>query len=162
MQFSAILNDLLPFFERENIRFAVAGGVALQALGHARLTFDMDFIVDRQNQNKLVTHMEQRGYKTLRRSQGYSNHLSEDLGRVDFIYIDGRTAEKLFRGTTFQTYREHRLPVPRAEHLAAMKILALKNDPTRKYQEMIDLAFLWTLPGVNRDEYGITSRSEGC
>ena len=33
-----------------------------------------------------------------------------------------------------------------------MKILAMKNDPSRKYQEMIDLAFIWSLPEVNRDE----------
>ncbi len=152
MQFSTVLNDLLPFFARENIRFAIAGGVALQALGHARLTFDIDFIVDRMNQEKIVTHMEEHGYETLRRSEGYSNHVSRELGRVDFIYIEGSTADKIFRTTTEQTYRGYKLFVPRPEHLAAMKILAMKNDPSRKYQEMIDLAFIWSLSEVNRDE----------
>ena len=38
------------------------------------------------------------------------------------------------------------------EHLAAMKIHAMKNDPSRAFQEMADIQFLMTLPGVDRDE----------
>jgi hypothetical protein len=41
--------------------------------------------------------------------------------------------------------------VPRPEHLAAMKVHAMKNDPERSLQEMADIRFLLTLPGVDRD-----------
>jgi len=39
--------------------------------------------------------------------------------------------------------------VPKPEHLAAMKVLAMKNDPSRTFQEMADLQFVLGLPGVD-------------
>jgi hypothetical protein len=44
------------------------------------------------------------------------------------------------------------VPVPRAEHLAAMKIHAMKNDPSRTLQEMADIQFLLRLPDVDHEE----------
>jgi len=35
--YGALLRDLTRFFEREKIRFALAGGFAMQALGRSRL-----------------------------------------------------------------------------------------------------------------------------
>ena len=40
----------------------------------------------------------------------------------------------------------------RPEHLAAMKVLAMKNDPARTFQELTDIRFLLKLPGVDADE----------
>jgi hypothetical protein len=86
---------------------------------------------------------------------GYSNHLhpDPDMGRVDLIYVDAETADKLFRspGATFQL-GGHELRVPRAEHLAAMKVHAMKNDPGRRFQEMADIRFLLQLEGVDEEE----------
>lgn len=44
------------------------------------------------------------------------------------------------------------VPVLSAEHLAAMKIFAMKNDPTRILAELEDIRFLLTLPDIDRDE----------
>lgn len=44
------------------------------------------------------------------------------------------------------------MQVPKPEHLAAMKVLAMKNDPTRTFQELADIRFLVTMPGVDRVE----------
>ena len=42
--------------------------------------------------------------------------------------------------------------MPRAEHLAAMKVQAIKNDPSRTFKELADLQFLLGLPGVDEAE----------
>jgi hypothetical protein len=44
------------------------------------------------------------------------------------------------------------LAVPRPEHIAAMKIQAMKNDPERVFQEMADILFLLCLPETDREE----------
>jgi hypothetical protein len=44
------------------------------------------------------------------------------------------------------------MPVPRPEHLAAMKIHAMKNDPSRTFQELADIQYLLRLPGVDELE----------
>jgi len=44
-----------------------------------------------------------------------------------------------------------RYAVPATEHLAAMKVLAMKNDPRREPQELADIPFLLTRPDVDRE-----------
>ena len=38
------------------------------------------------------------------------------------------------------------------QHIAALKVRAMKNDPARTLQDMADVRFLLTLPGVDRVE----------
>ena len=118
----------MPFFEREQIRFALGGGFALQALGRSRLTFDLDLIVDGSAQDRIVGHMEEIGFETLNRLRGYSNHLRGDQ-HVDFLYVHGDTADRIFRGAApMESTGGISVPVARPEHLAMMKFLAVKNQ----------------------------------
>lgn len=48
--------------------------------------------------------------------------------------------------------RGRAIPVPRPEHLAAMKIQAMKNDPRRTLREMEDVRFILTLSDVDEEE----------
>ena len=47
---------------------------------------------------------------------------------------------------------EHRVPVPRPEHLITMKVHAMKNDPSRTLRDMADIQFLLSLPGIDEAE----------
>ena len=42
--------------------------------------------------------------------------------------------------------------MPRPEHLIAMKVHAIRQDPARLWQDMADIAYLVRLDGVDRDE----------
>ena len=74
------------------------GGVALAAYGHPRLTIDLDIVTEAAAQDLLVARMESRGFETLHQSAGYSNHRHPETGhgRVDFMYVRGETAERVF------------------------------------------------------------------
>jgi hypothetical protein len=136
-------------------RLAVIGGVALSAYGHPRLTIDLDIVTDAAAQDTVVRLMETQGFLTLHRSVGYSNHrhTDRDRGRVDFMYVRGETAERIFTSA-----REHPGPggrpiqVPKPEHLIAMKVQAMKESPERTWQDMVDVAFLLRLDGVDQGE----------
>ena len=39
-----------------------------------------------------------------------------------------------------------------AAHLVAMKVFAMKNDPSRTFRELADIRFLMTIFGLKRDE----------
>lgn len=43
------------------------------------------------------------------------------------------------------------MPIPRPEHLIAMKVLAMKNDPERVFQELADIRNLMLLPDIDRE-----------
>ena len=155
LDFARVLRVVAQFFDGEGIPFAIIGAFGLQAYGLNRFTSDLDFVTDFQAQAKLIPFLEKLGYETLHVSSGYSNHLHTDpaMGRLDFVYVGGDTSRQLLGSAR----RLHVLggisvAVPRAEHLAAMKIQAMKNDPERAYQEMADIQFLLRLPEINEEE----------
>jgi hypothetical protein len=75
------------------------------------------------------------------------------MGRVDYVYVSGPTQRLLFETVkAILHFAEVSVPVPRAEHLAALKIHAMKNDPRRTLQELADIQFLLQLPGIDEAE----------
>ena len=155
MDFAKVVDAIAGFLEREDAPLALAGAFALHAYGLSRATSDMDFVTESGVRERLVAFLESLGYETLHTSVGYSNHLHPDptMGRVGVIYVGGEKSKILFsqRGATLR-FGQRELPVPRAEHLAAMKVHAMKNDPGRELQEMADIQFLLHLPGIDREE----------
>ena len=149
------VNGLLHDFFRDRGRFAVVGGYGLLAHGIQRATFDLDLVVENRCQADLIAFLEAKGYETLHRSTGYSNHLhrASDLGRLDFVYVDEQTAETIFEGCEETEILTGLVAlVPRPEHLVALKVRALKNDPSRKLQDLADIRELSLLPGIDLDE----------
>jgi hypothetical protein len=155
VNFAGVLDRVEAMLAPGAWRWATAGGVALSAYGHPRLTLDLDIVTERAAQDTVVASLEAAGYATLYRSTGFSNHRHPDpeWGRVDFVYVDGDTANRLFAAMrTLPGPAGRELRVPRAEHLIAMKVQAMKNAPERQWQDMADIAYLLTLPGIDRDE----------
>ena len=155
---------LTEFLEREGIPYAVVGAFGLQAYGLGRATMDLDLAAEAGARERVLAFLEFLGYETLHVSTGYSNHLHPlpTMGRVDFLYVGGDTGRLLFgQCVRALDLGERRLPVPRPEHLAAMKVQAMKNDPSRTLQEMADIQFLLRLPGVDEEEIrGYFERAE--
>lgn len=170
MDFATVTELVTRFLDGAGRRWAVVGGVGLASYGLARTTLDLDFATELEAQSQLVAFLEGLGYETLHRSRGYSNHLhpEPEKGRVDFVYVEGATAEKLFAATRLVPGpggREIRVASP--EHLAAMKVQALRNDPERELQDLADLRFLLHLPEIDRaavrqyfERHGLLDRYE--
>jgi hypothetical protein len=155
VDFGAVLRSISGFLEDRGFRFALIGGVALAAYGLARTTLDLDLVVEGRAQEELIDFLESLGFATLHRSTGYSNHLHPDSkwGRVDCVYVRGATDEQLFASCRrVKAPGGLELPVPKPEHLAALKVFAMKNDPGRTFQELADIRFLLQLPGVDPHE----------
>ena len=155
VDFAAELHAVHAFLDARGFRSAVIGGVALAAYGHPRMTLDLDVVTESAAQEAVVPFMESRGFTTLHRSSGYSNHRHPERrhGRVDFMYVQGRTSELLF-GAIRQLPGPGgvMMSVPRAEHLIAMKVQAMKDAPERTWQDLVDIGYLLRLPGVDRAE----------
>ncbi len=154
MDFGRSLSLVAEIFDRHGRPFALAGAAALAAYGITRSTVDLDFVAESSFQDAVVAELEALGFRTLHRSPGYSNHAhpTAELGRLDFIYVDEDTARRIFESTRTASVAGREVRVPRAEHLAAMKIQAIKNDPTRTYQDLADVRLLLGLPGVDHAE----------
>jgi hypothetical protein len=154
MEFERVLRTFTGFFDREGIRYAIVGGLAVAAWGRKRSTKDADFAVDLENQQRVISFSESLGYETLHTASSFSNHLHPDpaLGRVDFMYLQGATADRVLSATTTKEVRPGETArVASPEHLAMMKALAMKNFPHRALFEGEDVRVLLDVPGVNRE-----------
>jgi hypothetical protein len=155
VDFERVLRLLSGYFEGASVEWGVIGGLAMAVYGPGRTTLDVDIVVDGENQDGLIDFLESHGYKTLHRSTGYSNHLHSDpdLGRVDVVYVRGGTSRRVFSEMTLRPGPQGApIPVPRAEHIAAMKAFSIRNDPRRGARELADIRTLLDTPGVNRTE----------
>jgi len=155
VDFARVITSVTSFLNDKGHPYALIGGLSMAAFGMVRTTLDVDLVTTAEAQEGLVGFLETMGYDTLHRSSGYSNHLHSDsaLGGVDVVYVSGGTSQELFAAVrTVAGPDGISVAVLRAEHLAAMKIFAIKNDPTRTHAELEDIRFLLTLPGVDREE----------
>ncbi len=155
MKFKKIFQLLIDFFERERIDYALIGAFALKAYGYTRATQDLDFIARQKDRKKIIVNLESLGFETLYSSTGYSNHLHplSGLGRIDFVYVKGDTAESIFKeAVRILLFDNLTVPVVRPEHIVALKVFAMKNDPDRALREMADIKELLNLPEINLQE----------
>ncbi len=155
MNLKTIFQSLIGFFKQEQIDYALVGSFALKAYGYLRATQDVDFLVRGIHQGTIITYLESLGYETIYRSAGYSNHVHPlaNLGRIDFIYVEGETADVILsEAKPLLVFDDTSIPVVRAEHLIALKIFAMKNDPERSFREMADLQYLLKLPELDMEE----------
>jgi hypothetical protein len=97
MQFDEVLEAFTAFFERERIRYAVIGGLAVHAWGGSRLTRDVDLVAERSDQARIISFAESLGYETLQSTEAFSSHVHSDpkMGRVDLLCVNRETADKL-------------------------------------------------------------------
>lgn len=146
MDFKAVLKELLTSFDRQNVRYALIGGLAMGAWGVARGTVDIDFLVRRDDMNKVDLIMFGFGYECRHRSENVSQYVSplKVFGEVDFLHafrtasmgMLERAEEREVFGVTM------RVRVVRVEDLIGLKVQAIANDPTRKASDIADIESL--------------------
>lgn len=154
MRFDRVLTTFADFFEREGIRYALIGGLAVHVWGRTRPTRDADFAVDAERSPAVIAFAGSLGFTTLYASDAFSNHehADPDWGYVDFMYLRGRTADSVFAAASPKSLVEgHPMPVASPEHLAMMKALAMKSSPQRALYEGEDVRTLLAVPGVDRE-----------
>jgi len=146
MDFKTVLASLLKSFEDRKIRYGLIGGFALGLWGAARATVDLDFLVRREDMEKISQIMQELGYERKFTSENVSQFVSplKLFGEVDFLHafrqasiemLNGAVEKEIFGG-------EAKIKVLRPEDLIGLKLQAIKNNPSRKEQDLADIESL--------------------
>ncbi len=146
MDFKLILEKLLTSFEKDSIRYALIGGMALGAWGVPRGTVDIDFLVNRDDMEKVDGIMRGMKYECKYRSENVSQYVSclKIYGEVDFLHafrtpslsVLQRTVNKdIFNGAIS-------IKVLKVEDLIGFKLQGMTNDETRKALDLSDIESL--------------------
>lgn len=155
---------LRPHLEATGTRWMLAGGLALVAWGSTRTTADTDLLVDDAFRSALLARLGAAGFEVLLDSDGFTNllHSDREIGRLDLIWVDGETSRRLFAAAVERTGPDAiPLLVPAPEHLVAMKVKAMKDQPTRVFRDAEDLRLLLSLPDLDEDSVRATFERAG-
>ena len=155
MNFERVLKTLLAEFRRGKIRYAVIGGFALGILGYRRATMDLDFLVHRDDLEKLHKRLTALGYKRLMQTENVAHyqHPAQAWGGVDFLHAFRKVSlAMLARAKSYKVFGgKQTIRVVDPEDVIGLKVQALVNDPDRKPQEVSDIEMLMRLYGAKLD-----------
>ncbi|MBM2806027.1 MAG: hypothetical protein HW419_3920 [Deltaproteobacteria bacterium] len=143
MDFELVLKTLISEFSRLNIRSAAIGGFALGVLGAPRQTMDLDFLVHRDDLDKLDKALTALGYSRVFHSENVSQyrHPQDAWGSLDFIHAFRKISlAMLDRAKDYPALGgTQSLRTAQPEDVIGLKIQAMFNDPERRAQEQNDI-----------------------
>ncbi len=141
MKFRKVLSSLTKNFEKSNIRYGLIGGFSLLVLGIPRTTVDLDFLVNREDLEKLDKIMDELGYKLIFRTENVSQFAGrkEELGGVDFIHGFRKYALEMLSRAEVRKLENIKIKVLQPEDIIGLKVQAIANKPERKNREFADI-----------------------
>ena len=155
MDFERVLRTLLADFNHQQIRYAAIGGFALGVLGVPRATIDLDFMVQRDDLDKLHIVLTPLGYQRYVQTENVSQyrHAEALWGSVDIVPAFRKAAlGMLLRAKSFPIFggaQEVRVINP--EDVIGLKVQVMVNDPDRRPQEMADIERVMAVYGQRLD-----------
>ena len=155
MDFKLVMGKLLSAFKEQDIRYALIGGMALGAWGVARGTVDIDFLVNKDDMNKVDTIMKSMDYECKYRTENVSQYVSflKVFGEVDFLHafrthslsMLQRAEERMMFGGTVS------VKVLKIEDLIGFKLQGMINDESRRPLDLSDIESLIAAHNKNID-----------
>jgi len=143
MDFEKILPIVLSEFKKENIRYALMGGVAMAAWGVVRATVDLDCLVMHEDMEKIEKIMNKYSYRCVYKTENISQYISDVkiYGSIDFLHafreISRLMIKRAVNKKVFSNQYEVMILLP--EDLIGLKVQALANDPEREMKEKMDI-----------------------
>ncbi len=145
MDFKLVLERLIAAFNEQGIRYALMGGFAMGLWGAGRTTVDIDFLIARDDMQKVDAIMGQLGYECKYRSENVSQYISplKVFGEVDFLHAFREASlQMLQRAEEKEVFGSIKIKSLIPEDLIGLKLQAIKNNPERQQSEMEDIMFL--------------------
>lgn len=153
MDFRAVLELITEEFSKQGIRYAVIGGFALGAWGVARTTIDLDFLLHRDDWEKVDVLLKSKGYECVHKSAEVAQYVSRKhtLGEIDFLLAHRDISRKMLVRAKEKRIFSHIVKVANPEDVIGLKIQALFNDASRTQKEYMDIESMLGLYGKDLD-----------
>jgi hypothetical protein len=152
MKYPTIFHLISALSKKENISCVLIGGFAVNYYKVTRQTADADFLINKEDFDKIVGLLEEAGFKqdytqeTFARLKGNSTYLMD----LDFMFVDKETLEKIIKDGKETSIAGQKFIVPSLNHLIALKLHAIKYNPKgREFKDLLDIIELIRVNKVN-------------
>lgn len=154
----SIFNIISEIIQRKQIKCVLIGGFAVNSYNYGRQTGDIDFLITKDDFNKIAESLEKEGYSiTSQENFAQLENLRFSLMDIDFMFVDDDTINKILKDTKKTIILGQSFLVPSLMHLIALKIHALKfNYRNRLMKDVPDIVSLLRINNI--DPRGIESK----
>jgi hypothetical protein len=142
-KYPSVFHLIAGELERAEVPFMVIGGFAVGAYGYPRFTRDFDILMTDAGFLKARPFLESAGYRVETHQKLVAGLSYEEKNPnfipVDVVFADRETFEGILKSGKQVDVFGVRFTIPSLEHLIAMKLHAIKNNPKRGFQDLTDL-----------------------
>ena len=143
MDFKQVTKRLVSAFKEQKVGYALMGGFALGVWGVVRTTIDMDFLVSRDDIEKVHSIMSAMGYDLQYKTENVSQYVSSVgvFGEVDFLHAFREISMRMLKNARdVEIFNgEITIKVLRVEDIIGLKVQAIANDASRTDKDLADI-----------------------
>lgn len=139
MKYSTVFDLVSTLFDKTGVSCVLIGGFAVNYYKVTRQTADVDFLIIQDDFKKILSLLEEEGYKVDYAQEVFARLKSNKfyLMDLDFMFVDKETLDKIVKEAKEISIAGGKFIVPCLEHLIALKLHSLKYNP--KFRENKDL-----------------------
>jgi hypothetical protein len=128
-------------FKKEEVHCILIGGFAVNYYKVTRQTADVDFLITKEDFEKISVSLGKAGYKKDFVQDVFARCTSENwLIDIDFMFVDKETLDKIMKDGKEISIAGQKFIVPSLNNLIALKLHSIKyNKKIREYRDLPDI-----------------------
>jgi len=152
MSYPTAFHLISAISKEQGVSCVLIGGFAVNYYKYARQTADVDFLITKEEFDKIAGLLEQEGYKQDYTQKVFTRLKSEGsyLMDIDFMFVDEETLTKIIKDGKKISIAGQDFIVPSLYNLIALKLHSIKHNPKlREYRDLPDIINLIKINKVN-------------
>ena len=148
----SVFHLISDFTHEQGVSCVMIGGFAINHYRVTRQTADVDFLITREDFDKIRGLLEKSGYKKALLQENFAQLKSSRLSLldVDFMFVDQETLKKIMNKGEKLKIVGQTFIVPSLYHLIALKLHSIKhNQKIRLTKDLPDIINLIRINKVN-------------
>jgi len=144
-----LISDLT---EKEGVSCILIGGFAVNYYRVTRQTADVDFLITKDDFDKIIALLEKAGYKKDLIQENFAQLKSTQISLldIDFMFVNKDTLTKIRKESQEVEIAKQKILVPSLDHLIALKLHSIKHNPKlRLNRDLPDIINLIEINEVN-------------
>lgn len=142
MTYPTIFHLIADVVNKAGISCILIGGFAVNYYKVTRHTADVDFLITKEDFDKIIGLLEKEGFKQDYTQEVFARLTGGEpyLMDLDFMFVDRDTLEKILKEAKEVSIAKQKFLVPCLNHLIALKLHAIKYNPAvREYRDIPDI-----------------------
>lgn len=137
--------------QKRKVSCILIGGFAINFYSVVRQTVDIDFLITKDDFDKILPALHEQGYQVVRQSEVFANLESTDhrLLDLDYMFVDQNVLEKILKDGREVQIAKGKFIIPSIDHLIALKLHSIKGNPKRELKDLPDIIGLVENNGID-------------